>query len=111
MKHVKKFIAVLLTVILLSSLSLPLVAFAENNVAGDHTTFEDFWDQMTDEDGNIDWRLLPKNLFKAYIWIKLFEAIMEFFRGIFNIQIPEVTVPETSTSAPEAEVTTVPATA
>lgn len=95
MKHFKKAIAVFLTVLLLSTMALPTVAFAAGDVAGDHTSFDDFYGQMTDEEGNIDWRKLPETLFSAYIWIKLFEVIAGFFRNLFGIEV-ETQVAETT---------------
>lgn len=106
MKHLKKAIAVLLSALLISSLLLPVVCFAADTVPGDHTSFEDFWDSMTDDEGNVDWKKLPKILFKSFLWIRIFEAIGEFFRGIFGIVIPE---PIPDATAPEEivpEVTT-----
>lgn len=103
MKHLKKIIAVILTAVLMSSLLLPVVVSAAGNVPGDHTTFEEFWEQMTDEEGNIDWKKLPKVLFKAFLWIRIFEAIGEFFRNIFGIEKP--VEPEVTTE-PVAEVVT-----
>lgn len=112
MKHLKKVIAVLLTVIMLSSLALPVISYAEAGVPNDHTTFEEFWEQMTDEEGNIDWTKLPKVLFKAFVWIRLFEAIASFFRNLFGIGTPAEDVPETTTAVVEetvpAESTTLP---
>ncbi len=104
MKHLKKIIAVILTAILISSVALPIVSFAENGVPNDHTSFEDFWDQMTDDEGNVDWRQLPKTLFKVYFWVRLIEAISEFFRGIFGF-----VTPTTAPDLPADEVTTIDA--
>lgn len=101
MKHLKKIIAVVLTAVLISSLLLPVVSFAAGDVPGDHTSFEDFWGQMTDDEGNIDWKQLPKVLFKAFIWIRIFEAIGEFFRGIFGIEIPAPEQPAPEEVVPE----------
>lgn len=95
----KKFIAVLLTVLLVSSLALPTVAFAagevvdapvaeEGPVDNDHTTPEEFWDMMTNEDGSVNWKELPKALFNAALIVTLFEiianAIRESFDSIFG---------------------------
>ena len=85
MKHFKKIIAVMLTVILVSSLALPVFASAEANVDGDHTSFDEFWDEMTDDEGNVDWKKLPENLFNAYAFVEFFEAIIGFFRTLLGI--------------------------
>lgn len=103
MKHVQKLIAVFLTAILIATIALPIVSFAEVGVPNDHTTFEEFWDQMTDDEGNIDWKALPKVLFKAFVWIRIFEVIAGFFRDLFGPSSPETQVPETTVAA---EVTT-----
>lgn len=102
MKHIKKFVAIILTVILISTVTLPIVSFAAENVPGDHTSFEDFWNGLTDDEGNVDWRQLPKALFKVFFWVRLFEAISEAFRNLFGIQLPEQPAPE----EPAPEVTT-----
>lgn len=95
MKHFRKLIAVILTVVLTASIALPVVAFAEGEVAGDHTSFDDFWGQMTDDEGNVDWKKLPKTLFEAFFFIRLFEAIASFFRNLFGIEA-EVAPAETT---------------
>lgn len=105
MKHIKKFVAIILTAILISTVALPIVSFAAENVPGDHTSFEDFWNGLTDDEGNVDWRLLPKALFKVYFWVRLFEAITESLRKLLGIQLPEQPAPED----PAPEVTTVEA--
>lgn len=108
MKHLKKAVAVLLSAILISSLLLPVVCFAADNVPGDHTSFEEFWDGMTDDEGNVDWKKLPKVLFKTFLWIRIFEAIGEFFRNLFGIQtpeqVPDVTIDPEVTIEPEVAV-------
>lgn len=98
MKHLKKFIAVFLSVLMISTFALPVVSFAARE-PNDHTSFEDFWGQMTDEEGNVDWTKLPKVLFDAFFLIRLFEAIMQVIRNIFGLG--------NDTEAPETEVTTV----
>lgn len=108
MKHLKKIIAVVLTAVLMSSLLLPIVSFAEAGVPGDHTTFDEFWEQMTDEDGNIDWTRLPKVLLKAFVWVRIFEVIANFFRNLFGLSTPDTETPEETTAA-VAEETTVAA--
>lgn len=110
MKHLKKIIAVVLTAVLMSSLLLPIVSFAEAGVPGDHTTFDEFWEQMTDEDGNIDWTRLPKVLLKAFVWVRIFEVIANFFRNLFGLSTPEAEEPTTAAAEETtvaAEVTTV----
>ncbi len=86
MKQFRKIIAVMLTVILVSTLALPVVAFAEANVDGDHTSFDDFWGQMTDDEGNINWKKLPESLFKVFVFVRIFETIASFFRNLFGIE-------------------------
>lgn len=106
MKHIKKYVAIILSVVLMSTLLLPITCFAAgDSERGDHTTFEEFWAEMTNEDGSINWRKLPDFLFKAFFLIRLFEMIGEFFRGLFggnSEPAPEVTTvaPETTTEAP-----------
>ncbi len=102
MKHFRKAIAVFLTVLMLSTVTFSVNSFAYTNVEdNDHTTFEDFWDELTDEDGNVDWTKLPKVLFKAFVAIRFFEVIIGIFRQIFGIGTSSST--ETAT---EAETTT-----
>ena len=87
MKHFRKLIAVILTILLVSSIAVP-VASAEGEVAGDHTSFDDFWGQMTDEEGNVNWRKLPEALFKIFFFVRVFEVIAGFFRDLFGIEAP-----------------------
>lgn len=96
MKHFRKLIAVMLTVILVSSMALPVVAFAEGDVAGDHTSFDDFWGQMTDDEGNVDWKKLPETLFNVFVFVRIFEVIASFFRNLLGIEAPEAEVPATT---------------
>ena len=94
MKQIKKVIAVLLTVLMLSSFALPVVSFAAaeaTTAQNDHTSFEDFWEQMTGDDGEIDWAKLPKVLFKAFVMIRFVEVIIQFFRGLFGGSTAETT--------------------
>ena len=86
MKHFRKLIAVILTVVLTASIALPVVASAEAGVDGDHTSFEDFWSQMTDEEGNVSWEKLPKALFEIFFFVRFFEVISSFIRNIFGIE-------------------------
>ncbi len=95
MKKFRKIIAVILSLILTASIAMP-VASAAGDELGDHTTFEDFWGQMTDEEGNINWKNLPQVLFEVFFFVRLFEVIAEWFRGIFGITTDSET-PETET--------------
>ena len=85
MKHFRKLIAVILTVILTASIALPVVASAEADVAGDHTSFDEFWDQMTDDEGNVSWEKLPKSLFEIFFFVRIFEVISSFFTNLFGM--------------------------
>ena len=95
----KKFIAILLSVILVATFALPTVAFAtaeavedevivEEEVAveeeNEHTTPEEFWNQMTNEDGSINWSALPKFLFNAALIITIFDYIATTFRNYID---------------------------
>ncbi len=96
MKTFRKVIAVILTLILTASIAMPVASAASGDELGDHTSFEDFWGQMTDEEGNIQWKKLPEVLFKVFFFVRLFEVIAEWVRGIFGIEV-----------APESEVVSV----
>lgn len=100
MKHFRKLIAVILTVVLTASIALPVVASAEANVPGDHTSFDDFWGQMTDDEGNVEWQKLPKTLFEIFFFVRFFEVIASFFRNLFGIEA----APAETTTLEEASV-------
>ena len=100
MKHFRKLIAVILTVILTASIALPVVASAEADVPGDHTSFDEFWGQMTDDEGNVSWEKLPKSLFEIFFFVRFFEVIASFFRNLFGIE----EAPVETTTLVEAEV-------
>ncbi len=102
MKHFRKLIAVILTVVLTASIALPVFASAEE-VDGDHTSFEQFWDSMTDEDGSIKWEELPTALFDVFVFVRLFEVIADLFRDFFGIE-KEPAAEETTTSLADVEI-------
>ncbi|MCD7774694.1 MAG: hypothetical protein LUG85_08300 [Clostridiales bacterium] len=100
MKHFRKAIAVFLTVLMLGAMMLPVTSFAYENVEdNDHTTFEEFWDMMTDDEGNVDWTQLPKVLLKAFVAVRFFEVLFGIIRQIFGLSTS--TDAETTTVAAE----------
>ncbi len=104
MKKFRKLIAVILTVVLTASIALPVFASAEEErVDGDHTSFDEFWGNMTDDEGNVEWEKLPKALFDVFVFVRLFEAIAGFFRNLFGIEAEPV-APETTTSLADVEI-------
>ncbi len=93
MKTLKKSIAILLSFVLAFSLAVP--AFAEDDAlldsfiatdaeTGDHTTPDEFWDEMTDDNGNIQIENLPFYLVVPYLMTYLFETLVGYFRDFFN---------------------------
>ncbi|MBR5233432.1 MAG: hypothetical protein IKW03_04410 [Clostridia bacterium] len=103
MKHFRKLIAVILTVVLTASIALPVFASAEERVDGDHTSFDEFWGNMTDEDGSIKWQELPKTLFDVFVFVRLFEVIAGYIRDFFGIE-KEPAAPETTTTLADVEI-------
>jgi hypothetical protein len=104
MKQFRKLIAVILTVVLTASIALPVFASAEEErVDGDHTSFDEFWGNMTDDEGNVKWQELPKTLFDVFIFVRLFEVIADLFRDFFGIE-KEPAAPETTTSLADVEI-------
>ena len=102
MKKFRKLIAIILTVVLSASIALPVFASAEE-VDGDHTSFEDFMGNMTDEDGSIKWQELPGALFDVFVFVRLFEVIADLFRDFFGIE-KEPAAEETTTSLADVEI-------
>lgn len=103
MKKFRKLIAVILTVVLTASIALPVFASAEERVDGDHTSFDEFWNNMTNEDGSIKWQELPKTLFDVFVFVRIFEAIADLFRDFFGIE-KDPYVEETTTNLADVEI-------
>ena len=102
MKKFRKLIAIILTVVLSASIALPVFASAED-VDGDHTSFDEFWNNMTDEDGSVKWQELPKTLFDVFVFVRIFEVIADLFRDFFGIE-KEPAVEETTTNLADVEI-------
>lgn len=103
MKHFRKLIAVILTVVLTATIALPVFASAEERVDGDHTSFDEFWDNMTDEEGNVNWKELPKTLFDVFVFVRIFEYIADLIRDFFGIE-KDPYVEETTTNLADVEI-------
>jgi len=85
MKHFKKLIAIVLSVLLVSTFALPVVSFAAAEVVDDeHQTPEDFIDDKTDEDGDIIWTEISTGLFIPTFFLEVIDTILTSLRAIYN---------------------------
>ncbi|MBR3868328.1 MAG: hypothetical protein IKM66_03355 [Clostridia bacterium] len=85
MKNFKKLIAIILSVLLISTFALPVVSFAAAEVVDDeHQTPEDFIDDKTDEDGEIIWTEISPGLFIPTFFFEVIDSILTSLRAIYN---------------------------
>lgn len=85
MKNFKKFIAIILSVLLISTFALPVVSFAATVVVDDeHETPEDFIEDKIDEEGNINWTEISTGLFIPTFFLEVIDSIITSLRAIYN---------------------------
>ncbi|MBO5934827.1 MAG: hypothetical protein J6Q94_04995 [Clostridia bacterium] len=111
MKTFKKLIAIVLSVLLVSTFALPVVSFAAAEVVdNEHQTPDEFIDEKTDEDGEIIWTEISTGLFIPTFFVETVNTILSSLRAIFNqflgffatlIPDPDTFLPELPEEAPE----------
>lgn len=84
MKHFKKLIAIILTVLLVSTFALPVVSFAATVVDEEHETPDDFIEDKIDEDGKINWTEISTGLFIPTFFLEVIDSIITSIRAIVN---------------------------
>lgn len=85
MKNFKKLIAIILSVLLVSTFALPVVSFAAAEVVDDeHETPEDFIEDKIDEDGKINWTEISTGLFIPTFFFEAIDSIITSIRAIVN---------------------------
>lgn len=110
MKTFKKLIAIVLSVLLVSTFALPVVSFAATVASEDHQTPDEFIDEKTDDDGEIIWTEISTGLFIPTFFVETVNTILSSLRAIFNqflgffatlIPDPDTFLPELPEEAPE----------
>ncbi len=106
MKTFKKLIAIVLSVLLVSTFALPVVSFAANEVEvvdDEHQTPDEFIDDKTDEDGEIIWTEISTGLFIPAFFVETVNTILTSLRAIFNqfLGFFATLIPDPDTFLPE----------
>lgn len=84
MKQFRKLIAIVLSVLLISTFALPVVSFAAAEVNDEHQTPDEFIDDKTDADGEIIWTEISAGLFVPAFFVETINTILTSLRAIFN---------------------------